>query len=153
MQIKDHMKTKVFSIHRDSTVWEAVQALIEHHIGLLPVLDDDGKPVGVIGMRDLIEITMPAFVKLIEDVDFVHDFGAMETVQPSEQILNDPVSKHMRQVTIVRENCGLMRAYSLMLQRRLHDLPVISLDGKLTGIASRVDLGSAILSSWKKQNT
>lgn len=152
MQIKDCMKTKVFFIHRDCTVWEAAQMLIEHHIGLLPVVDDNERPVGVLGMRDLIEISMPAFVKLIEDVDFVHDFGAMETAQPSEQILNDPVSKHMRQVTTVKEHCGLMRAYSLMLQRRLHDLPVVSLDGKLTGIASRVDLGSAILSSWKKQN-
>jgi CBS domain-containing protein len=150
MQIKDYMKTKVFSIHRDSTVWEAVQALIEHHIGLLPVVDDEGRPVGVLGMRDLIEITMPAFVKLIEDVDFVHNFGAMETVQPSEQILSDPVSKHMRAVTTVKETSGLVRAYSLMLQRRLHDLPVVSAEGKLTGIASRVDLGSAILSSWKK---
>jgi CBS domain-containing protein len=152
MEIKDCMKKKVFSIHQNASVWEAAQVLIEHHVGLLPVIDDDGKPVGVVGMRDLIEITMPSFVGLIDDVDFVHDFGAMESVQPSEKILNEPVSKHMRPVTIVKENCGLMRAYSLMLQRRLHDLPVVSVEGKLTGIASRVDLGKAILSTWVKKS-
>ncbi len=149
MQIKDFMKKRVFSIHKNATVWEAAQILIEYHIGLLPVVDDDEKPVGVLGMRDLIELTMPAFVNLIADVDFVHDFGAMEDLQPSDEILHDPVHKHMRPVTMVKEYCGLMRAYSLMLQRHLHDLPVVSPEGKLTGIASRVDLGKAILSNWK----
>jgi len=149
MEIKDCMKKRVFSIHQDATVWEAAKILIECHIGLLPIVDDEDRPVGVLGMRDLIEITMPSFVGLIEDVDFVHDFGVIETSKPSEQILSEPASKHMRPVTTVKEHCGLMRAYALMLQRHLHDLPVVNVEGKLTGIASRVDLGKAILSTWK----
>ncbi len=51
---------------------------------------------------------------------------------------------------MVKENSGLVRAYSLMLQKELHDLPVVSAEGKLTGIASRVDLGVAILKTWHK---
>jgi CBS domain-containing protein len=41
-----------------------------------------------------------------------------------------------------------LRTYALMLQHNLHDMPVVSKEGKLTGIASRVDIGVAILSAW-----
>jgi hypothetical protein len=32
----------------------------------------------------------------------------------------------------------------------LHDMPVVSKEGKLVGITSRVDIGVAILSIWPK---
>jgi CBS domain-containing protein len=50
----------------------------------------------------------------------------------------------------VPQDCGLLRAYALMLQHNLHDLLIVSADGKLVGIASRVDVGRAILASWSK---
>jgi len=40
----------------------------------------------------------------------------------------------------------------LMLQHGLHDMPVVSAEGKLTGVASRVDIGAAILSAWTKED-
>ena len=49
----------------------------------------------------------------------------------------------------VEENCGMLRAYALMVKHNLHDLPVVDTDGALVGIASRVDIGAAILSNWK----
>lgn len=150
MEIKDCMKRAVYSIHKDASVWQAAQVFIERHIGLLPVVDSADKPVGVIGMRDLVELVLPSFFHLIEDVDFVHDFGAIESEQPPAALLEEPVSKYMRRITVVKENSGLVRAYSLMLQKDLHDLPVVSAEGKLTGIASRVDLGVAILKTWRR---
>ena len=36
------------------------------------------------------------------------------------------------------------------LQQDLHDMPVVSEDGKLVGVASRVDIGTTILSAWSK---
>ena len=58
----------------------------------------------------------------------------------------------MRPVLTVDEDCGLLRAYSLMLQQHLHDIPVVSKDGKLVGITSRVDIGVAVLSTWLKED-
>jgi CBS-domain-containing membrane protein len=37
-----------------------------------------------------------------------------------------------------------------MLQHELHDLPVVDKEGRLIGIASRVDIGATILKSWQK---
>jgi CBS domain-containing protein len=55
----------------------------------------------------------------------------------------------MRPATTVEEDCGLLRAYALMIQHEMHDLPVVRDDGTLVGIASRVDIGTAILAGWK----
>jgi len=51
----------------------------------------------------------------------------------------------------VPEDTGLLRTYALLLQHNLHDMPVVEADGKLAGIASRVDIGIAILSNWGKE--
>ena len=151
MKISSCMKRMVFSIPASATIGEAVGIFIEKHIGLLPIVDDHSKPVGVLGLRELLSLALPSFIDLIGDLDFVKDFGAVENTQPTAEILARPVTTLMKPATTVKENCGLLRAYALMLQHKLHDLPVVSEDGALTGIASRVDVGTAILASWQNR--
>jgi CBS domain-containing protein len=144
------MKRNVVSIPSTTTIREAASVFVNRHIGLLPITNEDGEPVGVIGLRDLLSLELPDFVNFIGDVDFVHDFGAVETTRPPARVLDQPVTTLMRPVQTVYEDCGLLRAYALMLQHNLHDMPVITRKGKLVGIASRVDIGAAILSTWAK---
>jgi CBS domain-containing protein len=89
-------------------------------------------------------------VRFVEDLDFVHDFGAVETTRPPAETLNKSIKTLMGGAITVHEDTGLLRAYALMLQHNLHDILVVSEDGKLAGVASRVDIGTAILSSWSK---
>jgi len=151
MQIKDCMKHNVVSISATATICDAAAIVVKRHVGLLPVLDEQGKPIGVVSLRDLLELELPDFVNFIADVDFVHDFGAVETTRPAPEELAQPVTTIMQPITTIPEDCGLLRAYSLMLQHNLLDLPVVSKTGKLVGIASRVDVGTAILSNWPSQ--
>ncbi|MBL8080817.1 MAG: CBS domain-containing protein [Anaerolineales bacterium] len=144
------MKRNVISIDEKTTLREAAVILVKKHIGLLPVVDRDDHPVGVIGLNDLLKLELPDFVNFVTDVDFVHDFGAVEDIRPSAKTLNKNIKSFMRPVITVEEDCGLLRAYALMLQQNLHDMPVISKDAKLVGITSRVDVGVAILSTWSK---
>ena len=150
MNISDCMKRNVVSIPETSTIREAAAIIVEKHIGLLPIVDKDGKLVGVVGLRDLLNLELPDFVRFIEDLDFVHDFGAVETTRPAPQTLTRSITTLMRDAITVEEDCGLLRAYALMLQQNLHDMPVLSKNGKLIGIASRVDIGTSILSTWDK---
>lgn len=148
MNISKCMKRNVISIPVDATVREAAAIFVKKHVGLLPVVDENDMPVGIIGMRDLLKLELPDFVNFVADVDFVHDFGAVEETRPSASVLNKTVKSLMRPMLAVQENCGLLRAYALLLQQNLHDMPVVSKEGKLIGIASRVDIGAAILKSW-----
>jgi CBS domain-containing protein len=147
--IKNCMKSNVFSIPSTASIRQAAALIVEHHIGLLPVVDQQGKPLGAVRLSDLLTLELPDFFNLLPDLDFVHDFGAVETTRPSAKELDRPVTVLMQTRITVEETCGLLRAYALMLKHNLHDLPVVADNGVLVGIASRVDIGAAILSTWQ----
>lgn len=152
MKVSSCMKRNVVSIPLTATILDAAKIIVEKHIGLLPVIDEDDRPVGVVGLRDLLKLELPDFVNFLPDVDFVHDFGAVEDTRPSIEDLNETVKTLMRPPITVDEDSGLLRTYALMLQHNLHDIPVVSKEGRLMGITSRVDIGVAILSAWQKVN-
>ena len=142
------MKRNVFSIPEVATVRQAAALIVERHIGLLPVVNHQGKPIGVIRLADLLSLELPDFFQLLPDIDFVHDFGAVEQTRPTPEDIDQPVTRFIQPRIFVEETCGLLRAYALMVKHNLHDLPVVAEDGTLVGIASRVDIGAAILSTW-----
>ncbi len=57
----------------------------------------------------------------------------------------------MKEPTAVEEDSSLIKALSLMIKHDLIDLPVVR-DGRLVGIASRVDIGRAFLIQWLANN-
>ncbi|MEO5887897.1 MAG: CBS domain-containing protein [Anaerolineales bacterium] len=150
MSISNYMKRSVVSIPVTSTVRGAASVFVKNHISFLPIVDKVNKLVGVVGMRDLLTLVLPDFVNFVADVDFVHDFGAVETTRPLAKVLDQSIKILMKPAITVPEDSGLLRAYSLMLQHDLHVMPVVSSDGTLLGVASRVDIGAAILSAWAK---
>src|SRR5688572_23340559 len=150
MNIRDCMKRNVVSISETSTIRDTAIVFVKEHVGLLPIVDQNNKLVGVVGLRDLLSLELPDFINFIADLDFVHDFGAVETTRPSAEVLDRPVKSLSKPAILVEEDTGLLRAYALMLQHDLHDIPVVSSEGRLVGIASRVDIGTAILSAWEQ---
>ncbi len=148
MRVKDCMKQNVYTIIPLTSIGEAARIFAEKHIGSLPVVDRQGKLVGLLQLRDLLELVLPDFLKLLDDFDFVPDFGAVETRLPSAEVLARPVSKIMQEPVSVEAGSGLLRAFSLLHKHQIHDLPVVDENNVLVGIASRVDVGAAFLSNW-----
>jgi len=149
MEIRDCMKCNVFSVPSTATIRQAAALIVERHIGLIPVLDTQAKLVGVVRLADILSLELPDFFNLLPDLDFVHDFGAAETTRPAPEDIDRHITSIMQPATSVVETCGLLRAYALMLKHNLHDLPVVSEENVLVGIASRVDIGTAILAAWE----
>ena len=54
----------------------------------------------------------------------------------------------MEEATFVRDDSGLVRAFAFIHKHQLIDLPVVDREGKLVGLASRVDIGRALLTTW-----
>ena len=150
MKISACMKRNVISIWETATIREAAAVFAKEHVGLLPIVDEQNKLVGVIGLRDLISLELPDFIRFVSDVDFVHDFGAVETTRPKPEVLDQSIKLLMKSAITVYEDSGLLRTYALMLQHQLHDIPVVSIDDQLVGMASRVDIGTAIVSTWSE---
>jgi len=151
MNIEKFMKKNVISIPITTTIGEAATVFIKNRVSLLPVVDAQGKPVGVVRLSYLVSLEMPDFLKLMEDFDFVHDFGAIETMQPDSELLSRSVTTIMHPVATIDKDCGLMRVYAIMLKDEIFDLPVTNENGELVGIVSRVDIGTGILTTWSTE--
>ena len=149
MIVKDSMKTNVISVQEDSDLMTAARQFVKHHVGMLPVVNAQGKLVGVLQLRDLLSFALPDFTRLIEDFDFVGTFGAANSIQPSKEELSKKVFEVMEEAVHVKDTCGLNRAFALLHQHNLTDLPIVDEDDCLVGIASRVDVGTAILKTWE----
>ncbi|MBL8089855.1 MAG: CBS domain-containing protein [Anaerolineales bacterium] len=144
------MEKNVVSVHESVSIKDAAKIFVKKHIGLLPVVDDEKKPIGIVSIGDLLALELPGFVSFLSDVDFVHDFGAVENTRPPLKVLNKSVKTIMKPAFTIETDCGLLLAYALMLQHNLQYLPVVSKTKKLVGIVSRVDVGAKILSTWQK---
>jgi CBS domain-containing protein len=142
------MKRKVASIRDDATLAQAIERFIVERVGMLPVLDEQSHVVGVITLHDILHLAFPHFVDLIEDFDFVHDFGALEAGEISAEVANSRITEYMSPPLSCAEDCGLLRAEAVMRQHRVRDLPVVDEDQKLVGLASWVDVGTAFLEQW-----
>lgn len=151
--IGDCMKRQVAYVSPTTTVLEAARLVMEKHIGTLPVIDELGTLVGVVRVQDILDIFMPDFVRLMEDIDFVHDFGVLETLLPKD--LPDAARLTMRDLmqepVSVEQTCGLLRAFAIMHKHDIRDLPVVNQAGALVGIASLVDIAAKFLATWARE--
>lgn len=147
------MKRQVISVTPSTTVREAAQIVVAHHVGTLPVVDEQGVLVGVVRLEDLLQVFMPDFVALLDDIDFIHDFGVLEALQPGDVPAATQLTMRdlMQPPCAVEQTCGLLRAYATMLKHDIHDLPVVNKAGSLVGLASRVDIAVAFLASWTRR--
>jgi CBS-domain-containing membrane protein len=149
MSIQSSMKRRVISILDTDTLQTAAKLFLQYHVGTLPVTTGEGKLVGILKLHGLLTLILPAFTRLMGDFDFVGDFGAMESIRPSPEIMSKQVSEVMEAPVFVDASSGLSRAFSFLHHHNLTDLPVVDSDHHLVGIASRVDIGTAILRNWE----
>ncbi|GIV65701.1 MAG: CBS domain-containing protein [Chloroflexota bacterium] len=148
LQISRWMKRDVVSIPLNSTIRQAIQLFIDHHIGTLPVVDEEHRLVGILRLQDVIDMGMPDFIHLVSDFDFLREFGAVENQRPDPQIFEKSIQDLIGEAVSVHEESGLFRTAALLHKHALRDLPVVDHEGRLVGIASHVDVGVALLSYW-----
>ncbi|MEM1855795.1 MAG: CBS domain-containing protein [Candidatus Methanomethylicaceae archaeon] len=55
-QVYKYANKKLIVIHKDKTLKEAVELMINNNIRHLPIIDDNEKVMGVISVKDLIKI-------------------------------------------------------------------------------------------------
>ena len=151
MSIQDYMKTAVITITAQQTVREAAAVMVEKHIGSLPVIDNRGRLIGLLTINDLLGLFLPNFVLLLDEIDFVPDFGELETRPADAATAALSVQQVMREPVSALRTSGLLRAFAELSRHNIPDLPIVDEADRLVGIVSRVDVGTAFLSSWNLQ--
>jgi len=129
------------------TVSFALQSIVKHRLPALPVVDADGRYVGMLPRSRLIALAMPRVLShedeqhplshLLE-VGFIHD--RLSDLQARvDAVASEPVSHHMdTDVPVLGPDTPLMNTM-LFLYRRRNILPVVE-NGILLGIVSVWDV-------------
>lgn len=151
--IADCMKRRVVSVPSATTIQEAARIIASRRVGTLPVIDDQGMLTGIVRLQDVLSVFMPDFVSLMQHIDFVHDFGVLEHLEPLavQHLAGRTVADLMQPAIAVEQTCGLLRGFATLVKHDIYDLPVVDADGRLVGIASRVDVAVAFLAAWTRQ--
>ena len=150
MLVKNVMKQTVVSALPHTPVLDAARLMIRTRIGTLPLVDDRGHLTGVVNLRDILNVFIPNYFDLMENMSFVHDFGALEDFLPKDvsEIAHATLDTLQEAPVFVAESESIYRAITKMIRHGLIDLPVVNSQGQLVGLASHVDVGIAFLQKW-----
>ena len=130
--VKDVMTTRVIWVRPDATFREMAVALRENRISAFPVIDDDGKVVGIVSEADMLTREALADPGMLDGLLHHRDRAKARGVTAGE-LMTAPV------VTVAPEDT-VEHAAKLMYNRRVKRLPVTDADGHLVGIVSRTDV-------------
>ncbi|EJC83217.1 putative signal-transduction protein containing cAMP-binding and CBS domains [Rhizobium leguminosarum bv. trifolii WSM2297] len=138
MLVKDVMTTTIVTVSPDNSVRQAAKLMADRQVSGIPVVDDDGRLIGLISEGDLIrrtELSSGAFL-LKAEMGLGPDERANAFVKRCAWRVGDVMTPNP--VTIF-EDAPLSRVAGLMQEHGIKRIPVLRA-GKLVGIVSRADL-------------
>ncbi|MCA9521375.1 MAG: CBS domain-containing protein [Myxococcales bacterium] len=131
-------------IHPDSTVESVLEEVINRNLYGVPVVDDDGKPVGIISKsdflreryfeRDSAEWRQVAVADDAVTLDLGPGFHIDEATHLVVSELMTPL------VFCLPDEASVAQAAALMTIEGVHQVPVLDLDGRVCGIVSALDI-------------
>lgn len=157
MKAKDLMIPLQDYLRPDNTLKEAVNLLKaarrgEEKVGVkgLPVLDDKGRLVGMLSMRDILKAVFPFYLSMMELGDFTWD-GMVESIakKSSNRLVRDVMSKV---VITVNDDAPLMECVDHMIKHNIKRLPVIDKSGRVIGMLYERDIFFAITNAMLEEN-
>jgi CBS domain-containing protein len=143
MKIKDVMIKKVITLKSGMTLKQAAEILVKNNISGAPVVNKNGKLIGVISEKDLFRALYPNFRDIISDIRLLLSRNKIKhRIEEKKKIIIDKIMTE--KTFVIDENDPALKAGSLMLVERIHRIPVVG-KNKLVGIVSRRDIFRKIL--------
>ena len=132
-EVKDIMNKELVRIDMQATLQEAYERLQEHKINQMPIVSNTQTLMGMIDLKTILHLLMDD----IEHVDSTLQ-KKLEDVMLPEVITTDPIS-------------DIRRVAKVMIDFKLHAIPVVNEEDILMGIVSKTDLLKAISTLPKLQ--
>ncbi len=170
---KDIMIPLYNYLKQDNTLKEAANLLrtakrSDNRVGVkgLPVLDENGKLIGMLSMRDILRAVYPEYMYLMNLGEFTWDGpeymylmnlgeftwdGMLEDM--AKKAAGYKVKDYMsKDVITVKENCPLMECVDRLVKNKVQRLPVIDNAGNVVGMLYHRDIFFAIAGSMLDEN-
>jgi len=142
--VRDVMTTKVVTLTPDQTFEQAADMLADNKIGAAPVVDKDGKLVGLLRDEDLIvsesNLHAPTWFNF-----FGVDFPVPGQQKHFEEELKRMVAANVEQLMTTEFETASPDETLADVATKMHDadvthMPIVDGDGKLVGILARGDI-------------
>jgi CBS-domain-containing membrane protein len=132
--VKEIMTTQVVAVKVDASFKEMAAALREHRVSAFPVINDEGKVIGVVSEADML-------AKEVLNADQLGTLTAMLHRREQEKADGLTAGDLMTHPAVtVAPGDSVEQAARLMYTLQVKRLPVVDSDGKLVGIISRTDV-------------
>lgn len=145
----DIMTKEVKTVTEETSVRDLARILTENRIGSVPVVDADGKLIGIVTESDLIEqdknFHIPTVISLFDWIIY------LESEKKFEKELKRMTARtvgeiYTKDVLTIKPSTPVSEIADTMSNRRIHALPVVD-EGKLVGIVARIDLIRSMVGS------
>jgi CBS domain-containing protein len=135
MRVKDIMSSPVYTVERATTVDAAAALMTTKSVTALPVLDESGAVVGMVGESDLLWHRVPA--------DPTAHLRPLPTTDPADRpgLVVEVMSPYP---VTAQPDTDVAEAAEAMLEYDVRSIPVLD-DGDLVGIVSRRDILRAMV--------
>ncbi len=145
---RDLMTREVFTVTEATSLQELAQAFGEKRVGGFPVVDGDGRVVGVVTESDLIHqnqrLHIPTTVAIFDAVIVLGSSKRLE--EEVRRIAATTVGEIMtRQPVTVTEEVPVAEVAARMAEADAYTLPVVDVEGRLVGVIGKIDVIRAMV--------
>lgn len=125
------MSSPVHTMEGDRTAAEAAALMLEKRIGCLPIVDDDGRLIGILTESDLSGTRPIILARAVTTPP--SDVREPARNQPLRNVMTSPVAT-------ARPDEGAGTLAERMIARDIHHLPVVDADRRPVGMVTRHEL-------------
>jgi len=143
LMVKDIMRHNPTAVTADDTLRDVANMMFRHGLSALAVVDNEGKLLGVIDDRDLIQAAMPDYRSLISNLNY-----DME-VEPFEELLKKEDKIKVSQLyrtdfEVVTPDSRIVEVAAMMIFKDCRRV-FVTVDDVLVGILLRKDIVNMII--------
>ncbi|HRR69639.1 MAG TPA: CBS domain-containing protein [Desulfomonilia bacterium] len=145
---KDIMTTSLITLSPGIEIVAAAKILMDNHINGAPVVDEKGDLVGILSRDDLItqqkKLPLPSYFVVLDALIPLHSSRQVE--KELEKIAATTVEHAMTPDPVsVRPDTPVEDIATIMVEKKIHTIPVLDDEGSLVGIIGKEDILRTIL--------
>ncbi len=139
MRVREIMTKDLTAVEKDIPVRELIFILNSADMPSMPIVDAEGKLIGVISEKDLIKAALPGYFEMLHSTSFIPDLNQLS--KKLAQIAHDPIERYMKtDVITISDMDDDLQAADIIIRKNLKSLPVVDKEGRLVGVVRRIDL-------------
>jgi CBS domain-containing protein len=148
-EVRDIMDSSPATVHPDTPVEQVVTLLREHELPGVPVVDADGRCVGIVSEADLVlpddqgDLHIPHYINLFGGTVFLEPLGRFEQ-RLRKAFASTAADMMTRDPDSVAPDTTVKEAARLIHESGHNRLPVVDEDGRLVGVVTRLDVLGAL---------